>query len=214
MIAISSLRPFAECTDEIAFNQQDAHDSWVQHFERIIYYNAREGDLADDQTEFVEASAYPTIRELMSEAAYQEGWACLINADIQIGSNIRKAFSVADKHGFNCAMSLRWELPEDGDPCRAKIRDSGLDFFAALPEVWAQAAREVPRHFRIGHCIWDTWLLAFFTNHNALRCVDMTKARFVFHPKHGARRSQYDIKAPSEDPYLNRVRFPLEKIVL
>jgi len=208
------MRPSINCCDEIAFNQMDAFESWLPVFERIIYFNQPEEDYERDSVEFIEAEDFPTIREIAIEASQQDGWSCLINADIQVHPKLKVAMQVAESKGALCAMSSRWELPNNGDMCRAQVVDNGLDFFAATPDVWAGVAKQIPEAYRISHPVWDTWVLGYFMKNHGIRCADLTGSRVIYHPKHEDRRHPKPVNYNRNDPVLKAVRYPTLKIAV
>ena len=175
MIAITSRRPLGE-HPEYDSNQANAALTWQTAFERVQSFD----------------EPFPTIKTLMEYAAQQPGWSCLINADICVPMSMRAIERRLDQQHALCAASWRFNFtpPYRGN---ATMTDLGLDFFAAKPEVWKAASERIPGFFRIGHNLWDTWLLAFFRRHYLPHFWDLSPCRVILHPVHGGRRQIYEI---------------------
>jgi hypothetical protein len=86
--------------------------------------------------------------------------------------------------------------------------DNGLDFFCATPSVWKLAAMMVPKTYRLGHCLWDTFTLGFMCTHYYNWLWDFTECRIVFHPKHEDRRRPFDIDHSAGRAQVDAVRWP------
>lgn len=81
----------------------------------------------------------------------------------------------------------------DDDNVKPKVRDNGLDFFAACPQVWRDAELCIPLEYRMGHIMWDTWMLGFFNFKYRRGCRDLTQAQVIYHPRHGGRKRVHEI---------------------
>lgn len=189
MIAISSFKPFAKSA-AIADNQRRAKASWEKAFSAIWYFNdSPEPELASDKTRMKLTDDWPRIADLVSFAAVQTEWTCLINADIVISPNLFHVERELDRLKAQSAISRRWQLPEN------RVLDMGLDWFAATPELWQAIYPHVPKSFRIGHILWDTWMLSAFTGiGDPRRSYDITACRTIFHPKHEDRDRPFSDK--------------------
>lgn len=208
MIAISSFRPKSDCAPEIWRNQVNAKKSWERAFSRVIYFGwPPNPELASEKTLFVESEPFPKIRELCECASEQDQMTAIVNADIVVSKRMLNVEQALMRLGADSAMSKRFEFDPDNKTIPPKIVDSGLDIFIANPVVWAMAAEEVPEQFRIGHILWDTWMLSFFTHHS--RCWEITEMQVIFHPKHENRIRPHEIEPRMpEDKYLHRVAWP------
>lgn len=188
MIAISSFRPFGQ-DPEWDTNQTTAHATWQKVFSKIIYLNDREPALESENTVFMGGNEHPTIKSLCQIAAVQDEWACIINADIQVAPKFIEIEALALKHDAKALVSYRWQL-ENGEH---KVIDMGLDFFAATPRLWLRAALVIPAEFRLGHQLWDTWMMDFLNRAAGKRCYDITRAKCIFHPRHEGRRFVFKV---------------------
>lgn len=204
MISISSHKA-QDKNPEIAKNQLRARRSW-DVFEEIYYFGQYEEALDGDNTQFIPCEDFPTIKSLCEFAAGLPGWACIINADIVVSPMMREAIAALERSSVRCALSRRYDL------WTQKLIDMGLDWFAAKPEIWKMAAQAVGSNYRIGHPIWDTWMISFFTHMPGVRCADLTPAKLIFHPAHDGRDRPHTIQPPKNDPLLNDVRWPATRI--
>lgn len=186
MIAISSIKPFAS-SPSVAWNQRCAKASWDNVFSKVIYVGPwiepeLDGHHSKDglsTTTWAGQEDFPQISELVALAAHQSEWTCLINADIVVSTNIIYVERELNRLKAQSAISRRWQLPEN------RVLDMGLDWFAATPELWQAIYPHVPKSFRIGHILWDTWMLSAFTGiGDPRRSYDITACRTIFHPKH------------------------------
>lgn len=197
MIAISSYRP-REQSETIFALQVAAHLTWEKVFTRIVYVGEPVGGLLSPRTVFLPGEDKPTILDLCRVASSMtEGWAALINADIQIEEKAKHLERVLAMHKIDCAFSFR--IPVG----RTQREDLGLDFFCARQEVWLHAVREIPREFQIGKQLWDTWMASFFMKH--YRCADVSASRLIFHPDHGERGDQ--AMEIERDDYLKHMKW-------
>lgn len=193
--AISSFRPFSDCSPEIESNQILAKRSWDRVFSDVIYFGPFQLDLAGPKTTFISVEPWPHISLLMHAAALTGQMACIINADIVVTPALLDGVQTALKLGAASMTSERYEFdPVTGDFSRARVVDLGIDFFCATPEVWKDTAMRVPSEFRIGHNRWDSWLSSYWNMSLGHRFVSLRKFRAVFHPKHGDRKQPYEIK--------------------
>lgn len=204
MIAISSHKPFHK-SPEVAKNQIRARNSWAC-FEEIHYFGDPEPELDGANTCFHPCVGWPTIKDLSKFASECDGWSCIINADIVVGDHWDQAEEALLRSGARCAISRRYGL------WTHKLEDWGLDFFAAKPEVWKLAHQSVDPVFRIGHQLWDTWMISFFTHQPGILCADLTPAMVIFHPQHGDREFGHTITKPVGDKLIDDVRWPAIQI--
>ena len=170
MIAFSSCNPNA--APEIGRNQDAAVSSWIHVFDPINV-----GTESDP----------PTVKSLVEKCAAAEDWACIINADIIVKKDFRR---VEDKLRWNqaqCAVSGRYEFDPDNDLYAPRLNDLGMDIFCAVPEVWKRVAQDIPDKFRLGHILWDAWLLGYWNTNYGETFYDFTPAKVIYHPKHGNR---------------------------
>lgn len=190
MIAISSFRQFSE-SSEIATNQLRAKASWDLVFDHILYFGTEEPQLASPKTEFCEAEDFPHMRLLFLAAALSDDFACILNADIVVAPSFGWHMQEVHKKGIGAITSRRYEFTGE-NVSHATVVDSGFDFFGAWPQIWQQVLRDCPDWFRIGHSVWDAWLLEWFTRNLAHHQFgNLTNDRLVFHPRHGDRRRPY-----------------------
>lgn len=208
MIIVSSLRPSKVCEPDIWRNQVSAFKSWEATGNHVVYFAHEEFILSDS---YVPCAGKPAIRELAHWCGQQSDWCAIVNADIILGGTWPAVEQALRASVAKAAISRRWTLPDPEqyhgpyDPFEdAALTDQGLDFFTARPEVWREAARFVPKQFKLGHILWDTWMLSFFV-HN-FKTADLTDARVVFHPQHEHRGDQSMLR--SSDSYLDIVKWP------
>lgn len=71
--------------------------------------------------------------------------------------------------------------------------DSGIDIFAASPEVWTAITNVIPENIRLGCQKWDWWMLGAFAEFGGKYFHAITNHRCVFHPKHGNRKYGGDV---------------------
>lgn len=188
MIVVSSFRPFTDPTCEHGRNQIRAHESWINQFDTIVYFNEPNRYLDKGPTIFVESENYPRIQHLAKTCSEQSDWCALVNADIVIGDRFRLVERRLKRSTNACAgVSWRWTFDPGFGTSRAEVNDFGLDFFCAAPDMWARASVLVHPHVRIGCQSWDTQMLSFFATYAMHGFYDLTPARVVFHPVHGNR---------------------------
>lgn len=210
MIAISSPRPRKECPSEISQQQMEAIWSWSKVFSEVLLFGQEDDQITAmvgrERAGFVGSVGRPTVKQMCALAAGTEEWCCLLNADIIVDQSWLRVEQELKQSGCVCAVSRRWEIPPSGDTGHAQLKDLGLDFFCATPELWKEAASKIPEEFEIGRIMWDTWMLAFFMEASQGKCADLTAARVVFHPQHGHRREQNLELADKE--FFNKVKWP------
>jgi hypothetical protein len=180
--------------------------SWLEMDNKVVYFNDDEKDF--ENVTFRPCSGKPGIATLANFCGTQTDWCAIVNADIVLGETWPAVEAALRASGAKAAISRRWTLDEAGGMEHAKLTDQGLDIFAATPEVWRAAARFVPKQFKLGHILWDTWMLSFFVN--TFKTADFTSARVVFHPRHEHRGDQAMLR--SSDSYLEMVRWPALRI--
>lgn len=201
MIAISSFRPL-ELSEEYLSNQLRAKASWDTVFYRVVYFNEPCRQMATGRTTFEQdkTGTRPRIKALAEHAAGLSGWVCIINADIVVHPRLIQAEFKLTAGGAQACMSRRWQFEPGHNVETGRVVDLGLDFFAAVPDVWAKFAADVPEDFRLGKIVWDTWALQWFANNLGESFVDITPCKCIFHPRHGGRIDQ-NLDVPA-DPYL------------
>src|SRR6185436_19961331 len=91
----------------------------------------------------------------------------------------------------------------------AKVVDMGADIFCAQPWVWHEAYRNISTQYRIGHSMWDNWLLGFLTLTFKRRFVDLTKLNPIFHPRHSSRIQPFLVNPPRDRFIESGVGFPM-----
>lgn len=208
MVAISSFKPFAK-SPLITANQMAAYGSWLCAFDQIYYVGPEaESLLAGPQTHFVMGEEFPPIASLVAECARHEGWSCIINADIISTYRMRFVERALNIQRAESAISLRWQLPGNA------ILDQGLDWFAATQELWKKILPRVPKWFRIGHCLWDTWMLAAFKGIGDFsKCYDVTASKVIFHPQHEERERPYDRACMRpNDGMIDKMKWPDKRL--
>lgn len=211
MTAVSSFRPLSE-SKEIARNQLRAKESWEDVFDEIVYFaSAPEPDLKSSKTYFVPCEEFPTIDKMMTTASVANDWACLINSDIVVGPLLGTVIRDCIKKNIQAVTSMRYEFEPGADLSRARVKDSGYDFFMSSPGLWADAAKQIPSGYRIGHNRWDNWVLGYFNTVCKKRFVDITSRKVIFHPRHGERKQPYHIAVP-QDAYIQLGRPPFYRL--
>lgn len=215
MIAISSFKPFGKSA-AIADNQRRAKASWDKVFSRVIYVGKwiepeLDTHISADKwstTTWAHSEDFPTISELVALATKQTEWSCLINADIVVSTNIIYVERELNRLKAQSAISRRWQLPEN------RVVDMGLDWFAATPELWQAIYPHVPKNFRIGHILWDTWMLSAFTGiGDPRRSYDITACRTIFHPKHEDRDRPFSDKINDKVSLNPIIKWPKPMII-
>lgn len=206
MNAISSHKPF-ERSLEVAENQLAAKKTWTMAFGRIIYFGEEEPALAGPDTMFIPCQDFPLIRDMVKVCAEQPDWSCIINADIQVSQKMPQVDRELDKAGALSAVSMRFQKDAHG---KLAVTDFGLDFFAAKQPMWEAVLKEIPDVLRIGHNLWDTWMVSFFVRHSNGHCYDLTPSRLFFHPQHECRERPYSIekKDMPGNTYIEGVGWP------
>lgn len=212
-MAVSSFRPFSESKD-IATNQLRAKQSWEDAFDHIVYFGDPEPELETPKTTFImDSEQFPQIKRMMAAASFAgNDWVCLINSDIVVSSFLGVIVEECKRKKIEAITSMRYQFePDDLDKSKAKVVDSGYDFFMTSPTMWAAAAKSCPEGYRIGHNRWDNWVLGFLNTVCRTKFVDVTNRRLIFHPRHGERKQPYHIEVP-DDVYLKLGRPPFYKL--
>lgn len=208
MIALSSFRPFVDCSPERQAHYIQAHDSWTRTFDTIYYFNQLEPALAGNGTIFISGSDdRPSISLMAEHAAAQKTWVAIINADIVVKPGLLQLPTQLRRLNGTCAISRRFDLEAPDKPL-----DWGLDFFLALPEVWRTVAFQIPREFTLGRIRFDTWLCSYFAHLYAKECFDITPSKLILHPQHEERIDQH-IDDP-EDFYLQTPAYPKKRLTI
>lgn len=213
MIAVSSARPMSD-SEEYARNQLAAKHSWDQAFDLVVYFNHPEPALGSVNTAFIPWEPYPRIKDMLEFLSNQDQAGCLINADIVVSPKFRIVEQHLEKTAALAAFSYRYEFDDLSRIIHARVVDNGLDFFAATPAIWGRAADECPEDFRIGHCLFDTWIWAFFKGACGNRCWDITPSKVIFHPRHGGRKTEHTITNHRDNPWFNFVNVPHRKLTV
>lgn len=198
MLAISSCRQLS-LNDEVARNTIRANQSWQRAFSAIVYCSDPDARLASPATRFIRGDDFPTIKSMVMVAALHEDISCIINADIVVSEGLKPIVTAMLYNASHLALtSMRYEFePDTEDYDRAAIADHGVDFFAAIPEVWKRCWKEIPNEFRIGHGGWDSWMLGFLNWTCKRKFVDITRYRCIFHPRHGSRHAPHTFSTPN-----------------
>jgi hypothetical protein len=211
MIAVSSHRPKASCSPEIWRNQLAAHKSWLSAFDRIFYFGSDEDEFHDDKTTSMPCDEFPRIEALAHFCSQTPGWSCIVNADIVLLPDTFRSVELELRRlKAASAMSFRFEFNPADKTRRIRNYDNGIDIFCATQPVWEKVCKKIPDWYRIGHCIWDTWMLGFF-NLEGQPFYEFTGSRCVLHPKHGDRNPIHTVNWIS-DGYLGAATPPKLKI--
>lgn len=208
VIALSSFRPLSKCSPNRQQQFIQAKESWERVFREIHYFNSFEPSLAGPTTQFIvrdNPDERPPIALMAAHAARQREWVALINADIVIMEKMAGADAALEKFRGQCALSRRLESLTSPHPT-----DWGLDFFLAIPAVWAAVAAQIPPVFSLGRVRWDSWISAFFARRYGDFCYDLTPMRLVFHPPHEERADQNMPDPP--DFYLQHPAYPQRRL--
>ena len=207
LIAVSSFRAIDDSA-EVASNQLRAKRSWDLVFDQILLFGAYDKRLASPTTQFLPGEDFPHISTMAWAAGQQAFPVCLLNADIVVAPNLKALVNQAWSKGALAMTSQRLEFdPKTEDYFRAVVRDLGADFFCAMPAVWKQVYKAIPKQFRIGHQRWDQWMLNFLWYTYRRRFVDITTLAPIFHPKHDGRKMPYTIDADHVNFY-HQIGFP------
>ena len=207
LVAISSFRPL-DASPEVAANQLRAKRSWDEVFDKIILFGSHDKRLATPKTEFVECEEWPHISLLVMVARCQADPTCILNADIVVSDALKHMLNLGWTKGAMALTSRRYEFdPATENYDAARVVDWGADFFAALPQAWNEAYKEIPTGFRLGHQLWDNWMLVFFYHRCFRNFFDITAMRPIFHPKHGDRKMPHVVVVPP-DCFYAQMGFP------
>ena len=207
MILVTSHRPLKDCSPEILRNQLRARESWEGNFTKIVFFGKYEAALSGPQVFFLDCEGFPHIQDMMAMCATAGDWCAIVNADIVVGRGMPIIKKELLAKNAQCAMSRRFEF--EGEAIDdARMLDNGLDFFAATPSVWGLAATLVPKQYRIGHILWDTWTIGFLASHYYNWFWDITECRVIFHPKHEDRRRIFEIDKHEGQEQLGKVQWP------
>lgn len=207
MICVSSFRALKNCSTEILRNQLRARESWDDAFSHIYYFGDYEPRLAGPNVTFFECADFPTIKEMIRVIGLQQQWGAFINADIVLGKGLKIIHGELAKRGALCAMSRRFEFQGE-DVNSGRMLDNGLDFFCGTPSFWKLASSMIPDNYRIGHCLFDTWLLGFMCSHYYAWLWDFTECRVIFHPKHEDRQRPFKIDHNVGWAQVDQVKWP------
>ena len=209
MIAISSHRALSDSA-EVARNQIRAKTSWNLVFDSIVYFGPEENELKSHNTAFIETEDFPTISSLFFTASQMDDFTVILNADIVVDPKLRSLmrFMIQFKDLW-AVTSHRWEFQGEQTDS-SQVKDHGVDFFGAWPQIWQMAWKEVPSTYRIGHNAWDSWMLGFLNTKFRGHFWDITEQQCIFHPVHQERKRVYPIvEVPGYD---GTVGFPVLKM--
>lgn len=208
MLAISSCRQLS-VNDEVAKNQIRANQSWQKAFDAICYFAEPDPRLGSSKTRFVRGEDFPTLKSILFVAALYDDIGCILNADIVVSEGFRPVVHGLIYGGALALTSMRFEFdPDTEDYDKAAIADHGVDFFAATPQVWKKAWKEIPPEFRIGHAGWDSWMLGFLNYNCGHAFKDITKHRCIFHPRHGSRHAPHSFNSSPNPIFSHLCMFP------
>jgi hypothetical protein len=208
VIAVSSHRPFKDCTPPILRNQQRAFDSWERAFERVVLFGPKER--LGSKFLFVPTDPFPRIVRLVDCCSKIPGWSAIVNADIVIGHQVSQIIRLVHQSGGSCAVSWRWEFTEDTRS--SKVVDLGMDFFCAHQSVWKEVGKIYPSEYRIGHSSWDAIMLGAFNVVDQKGLFDLTHHKLVFHPKHEDRIRPHHIFDNTRTECRDRVAWPSRRL--
>lgn len=188
MIFISSFRPFDDDpTSEYQRNHLFAKASWERVATKIFLFNAYEPRMDSRKTVFIPSPRYPQILSLIELAAMQDEWACILNADIVIGPGFPVVEAKLKARRATCASSWRYNFEPEKGIDSGVYDDNGLDFFAAVPDVWKNAYQLCDERLHMSSTGWDCWMLSLFCTFHQQGFWNITKSRVIFHPRHGGR---------------------------
>lgn len=125
--------------------------------------------------------------DLCEYCAYQEGWSAILNADIVIGPRWPHVEATLEAKKAKCASSWRFNFDPDKGIASGVHNDNGIDFFAAVPEVWAHAYNICQEELRLGSGYWDGWMLSVFGTFFASGFWNLTPSKVINHPIHSGR---------------------------
>ena len=190
MTFVSSFRPHQK-NAEYASNQARAVQSWQSVADSVVLVGDPEPELRGRKTTFVKPnSQWPQIKELVRLCAISDDEACILNADIVVLRQFDEAvFAWHGAHGVS-ATSRRYQFEPESFPQNlhaCKVVDQGFDFFMARRNIWKLACEKCPEKMWIGHCLWDNWMLGFLAKTSGKFFFDLTRFKFIFHPRHGGR---------------------------
>lgn len=192
MIFISSIRPFADDDAGGAYqrNQLAAKESWERVATKIVYFNNYEPALDSPKTAFIPCERYVRLMDLIELAARQNEWCAILNGDIVIGPGFPMVEAKLRARKAKCASSWRYNFDPATGLSSGVHEDNGIDFFAAVPEVWQKGYELVDDRLYIGSTGWDCWALSLFCTFFQTHFWNLTNSRVIFHPNaaaHGAR---------------------------
>ena len=187
MIFISSCRPFdLDDTGVYQRTQLVAKESWDKVASKIVYFNNFEPELDSPKTAFIPSDRYVRLMDLIELAARQNEWCAILNGDIVIGPGFQMVEAKLRARKAQCASSWRFNYDPDIGLSSGVHNDNGLDFFAAVPEVWQKAYELVDERLYIASGGWDQWALSLFCTFFQPHFWNITNSRVIFHPQDSA----------------------------
>jgi hypothetical protein len=179
-------------------NQLRAWQSWQKVATAIVYFGEPQPGIEGPTTRYLPSEDYPRIMDLSEFMAEQGEWCALLNADIYISPHFKNVEAKLKGRKALAASSWRHEFdPAVGvDPCQRV--DNGLDFFAAVPDIWARIYQIAEEPMRMGTVQYDSLLLSYFSCYAISGFYDITPSKCVRHPRHGNETRKY---GPYGGPY-------------
>lgn len=177
-----------------------AYRSWLPIFDRIIYVGNEEQELKHHKVVFCPSEQFPKISDLVKIAA-QTGrpYSVILNGDIILGPAFKSVLELMVMTSAKAGLSRRLNFDKKEGIRNAQFTDLGLDVFVAQPEVWRKMYRQVPKDYRIGHIMWDTWCSGYFNRVLKGSVVDFSHFRCVFHPNHEGRKRPFEVTTLSDE---------------
>ncbi len=207
MIAITSHKPF-NSDPHYGSLQKLALESWIPNFERVIYLGDHDGRLDNDKVMFAKSEPFPKIKQISEIAAALNRPVAIINSDIVLTADFAKVKKMFESSNFLFGTSKRLEF-NDKVP-RGTLVDHGLDIFLGKPDYWKAVARNCPEQLRMGHPLWDTWLIGFLNVKFKDKVCDFSGFKCVLHPKHEGRNYSHAIHL--NDEYIKKAGMPGQKL--
>lgn len=208
MIAVSSHRPFKNCSPSILKNQRRAFDSWARVFDQVILFGPPEQ--LGKNCRFIPTDPFPRIVRIVDLCAGIQGWSVIVNADIVVGPRLPEIIRKVEQSKGSCAVSWRWEFGNDTGI--ARVVDRGMDFFAAHQSVWTEVGKIYPSEYRIGHSSWDAIMLGALNIVDERGLFDLTHHRLVFHPQHEDRIRPHHIYDNTRTECRDNVKWPSQRL--
>lgn len=181
--------------------------SWAALSFKTIYVAKRiEGMPVHGHVEWTGDEDFPPVYRLLEVASQQHGKVILLDADLRIKHTIYNPIN--ELKDASIITSRRWSFQNGKawvDP-----DDFAVDFFMGHASLFVEPAKLMPKGCRVGHNLWDSWLVGYFNKTLGDKIVSATKYGFLYHPKHDERNCPYGDDHFKGDEYSAYAGHPAE----